>query len=184
MTKQEILDLERANSDKIHLLQEGSFWIAYERSAFRFVRTVKPYKVKKKMIKTVGCEVVSLGFPLKALYGIISEGGLEIVERTDKRITLRAPDPLTDEDFDLWKAESEVFIPKSKLQPELNPNENAYEMKTPSNAVTSVSGALMVIVHHIRNFSVENSTPMDCMFFVAELKRQIRETYTHNEALL
>ncbi len=187
MTKQEILDLEQANSDKIHLFKEGSFWIAYEKSAFRFIRTVKSYKVKKKWIKSTGAYITSLGFPSSALDGIVAVAGLEIIEQIEnRRIVLRAPNPLTDEDFDLWKAEVEVFVPKSKLQPEkpeLNPNENAYELKPLSNAAAPVSGVLAVIVHHISNFSIATSTPMECMLFVAELKRQIRE-YPNNEALL
>jgi hypothetical protein len=176
MTKQEILDLEQANSDKIHLLLEGSFWIAYEKSAFRFMRTVKPYKVKKKRIKIVECEMVSLGFPLSALEGLVSEGGLEIVERTDKLVSLRAPDPLTDEEFELWKTDVELFAPapKQNSTPKLNRNENDYEMTSRHTGSPDCEGE-MAIVRRIRDFSVENSTPMECLLFVAELKRQIRE---------
>jgi hypothetical protein len=182
MTKQEILDLEQSNSDKIHLLQEGSFWIAYEKSAFRFVRTVKPYEVKKKRVKIVDCEVVSLGFPVSALDKIVSEGGLEIVERGDKRITLRAPDPLTDEAFESWKADLELFIPDSKPTSELDRG-GAGEVKPPHVAAESDFGMQEVIVRRILDFGIENSTPMECMLFVSELKRQIRE-YRNKEAQL
>ena len=69
MTKKEIIELEQVNRDKIHLFQEGSFWIAYERSAMRFVRSVRPYKVTKKEIKSLGASIASLGFPISALDG-------------------------------------------------------------------------------------------------------------------
>ncbi|MDR1756205.1 MAG: hypothetical protein LBR65_04495 [Culturomica sp.] len=63
MTKKEILSLEQENVACIRLFLEGMFWIAYEQSAFRFFHSVRPHRVKKKFVKSVGCELVSLGFP-------------------------------------------------------------------------------------------------------------------------
>ncbi|MDR0907824.1 MAG: hypothetical protein LBM63_04375 [Rikenellaceae bacterium] len=155
MTTQEILDLEATNNDKIHLLREGGFWIAYEKSAFRWAKTVKPYKIKKKFVKTVGCEVVSLGFPTSALDAIVTQSVLEKVEETEKQVTFVAPDPLTDEEFNEWKAAVELFETKPKQQ----------------DAQTEATG----IARQILDFGIESATPIECMNFLAELKRQIRD---------
>jgi hypothetical protein len=111
MTKQEILNIEAANTDRINLFHEGSFWIAYERSAFRFVRSARPYRVTKRWIKNTGDFIASLGFLSSALEGIVAGEGLEILERTEsQRIALRAPGPFTNEEFYLWKSELEIFV--------------------------------------------------------------------------
>jgi hypothetical protein len=170
MTKKEIIELEQSNTDKIHLFQEGSFWIAYERSAMRFVRSVRPYKVKKKVIKSLGASIASLGFPIPALEGIIAEAGPETIVSTDnRRIVLNTAMRETDAEFEEWKAGLETFVPKSKTATATTatptetmnayPNINAYDENH--------------FVNRIRNFSVENSTPMECMNFVAEMRRQL-----------
>jgi hypothetical protein len=52
------------HSDTFHiqLYKEGVFWIAYEQSAYYF-GLQKGYKPTKKWVKTVGREIVSVGFP-------------------------------------------------------------------------------------------------------------------------
>jgi hypothetical protein len=185
MTKQEILNIEAANADRINLFHEGSFWIAYERSAFRFVHSVRRYKVSKKWIKSANAWIASLGFPVSALDGIVAAENLEIVEQTENnRIVLRAPQELPEGEFERWKAELEVFTPKTKLpqqQPELNVNENAYEVKPATeNATAPDLSAGVAIVHRVMNFSIESSTPMECMFFLADLKKLIREQLIPN----
>ena len=87
MTKKEIFELEIQNTDRIYLFLEGMFWIAYERSAFRFVHSVKPYQVKKKFIKNIGCELVSLGFPATALDAVAA--GLKRIDVSDKQIVFK-----------------------------------------------------------------------------------------------
>ncbi len=158
MTKKEIIELEQVNRDKIHLFQEGSFWIAYERSAMRFVRSVRPYKVTKKEIKSLGASIASLGFPISALDGIIAGAGPETVVSTDnRRVVLNTTVSETDAEFESWKTGLETFVPKSKI---------------PTESITVDAYDEDNIVNRIRNFSIENSTPMECMNFVAELRRQ------------
>jgi hypothetical protein len=99
MTKQEIIEQERVNTSHIILHLEGTFWIAYERSAHRFAKSVKPYSARKKYIKAAQQEIVSLGFPAVALDTL----GVEILERTEKQATLRAPQTFTEQEFDEWK---------------------------------------------------------------------------------
>ena len=61
----EILQLEKSNEGQIFLIKEGCFWRAYEKSAFRFSRLIRDFKITKKWIKYLNQEIVSIGFPLK-----------------------------------------------------------------------------------------------------------------------
>ena len=54
MTQKEIIEFEDTNSGVIRLYLEGSFYKAYERSAFAFCTRIKDYKVLRKESKTLG----------------------------------------------------------------------------------------------------------------------------------
>lgn len=78
MKKNEIVELEDCNCDKLYLFLEGFFWKAYEKSAFLFVTEVKPYRPIKKAIKKMNTEVVSIGFPASLIEQI--KQNLSVIE--------------------------------------------------------------------------------------------------------
>lgn len=164
MTKKEIFELESDNFDHIHLFLEGTFWIAYEKSAFRFVKFVRPYRIKKKFIKNVGSEMASLGFPTSALDGLSSSAPtLEIVSRSDKQATLKVHGTFTAEEFGQWKSEIPLLVPDTGN----HVSDTSPEVIDISNPIPG----LTEIICRIRNFDIGNKTPLECMFFISELKR-------------
>jgi len=66
MTQQEIIEREGSNRDSIWLYLEGSFYKAYERSAFAFCTRVRDYKILRKESKTLGRDILYVGFPMPA----------------------------------------------------------------------------------------------------------------------
>lgn len=63
-----ILQDEQQNAgDRIRLYAEGIFYKAYERSAWVACRVLHPFMVKKRAVRKVGQEVVSIGFPKTSL---------------------------------------------------------------------------------------------------------------------
>jgi hypothetical protein len=70
MTISAIRNLEqKAPNGNIRLYKEGTFWIAYERSAFHFFEYVKPYKILVRHYKQLDDKIVRLGFPVG--YGLL-----------------------------------------------------------------------------------------------------------------
>ena len=55
--------MESRNESSIHLIRDRKFFQAYEKSAFRFVKFLREYKVHHKFFKKIGADVVYLGFP-------------------------------------------------------------------------------------------------------------------------
>jgi len=53
-----------ADETKFTLFKEGLFYKCYNEDALIFTENVKEYKVNAKYIKSVGADVLSLGFPL------------------------------------------------------------------------------------------------------------------------
>ncbi|MDR0334140.1 MAG: hypothetical protein LBI15_11865 [Dysgonamonadaceae bacterium] len=51
----------------VNLYKEGIFWMAYEQSAYA-VCQIKPYIARKKYVKAVSAEVVSVGFAFLGAY--------------------------------------------------------------------------------------------------------------------
>ena len=63
-----ILQAEQQNDGAhIRLYSEGVFYKAYERSAWVACRVLHPFMVKKRAVRKVGQEVVSIGFPKTSL---------------------------------------------------------------------------------------------------------------------
>ncbi len=198
MTKQQVYDIETGNDDAIHLFREGTFWIAYERSAFRFVRSFKSYRVTKKYIQNIGRELVSLGFPGTILASL----ACEFISQGAAHVVLRSPwvEQGADE-FAEWKAGVELLAPKAPKVPKKSAAET---LDAASFAESASSGALPAtppaatpepseppitpmtteassafwaqeLVTRLRDFNLESKTPMECMFFVAELKKKASE---------
>lgn len=96
----QILAKEDANSNKIFLYREGIFYKAYERSAYAFVTTVQQFMVKKKLVKCVGREVVSLGFPTDS---IGSHFAKEAILETDNGVEIQLGSEIDIPAFEAWK---------------------------------------------------------------------------------
>lgn len=69
----EILSMESANESGIHLVRDRKFFQAYERSAHRFVKLLRAYRVHGKFVKKVSAELVYLGFPDTVLENLRAE---------------------------------------------------------------------------------------------------------------
>ena len=67
MTQKEIIEFEDTNTGVIRLYLEGTFYKAYERSAFAFCTRIKDYRVLRKESKTLGRDILYVGFPMSAL---------------------------------------------------------------------------------------------------------------------
>ena len=63
MTHKEIIDIEQENTGYINLHLEGTFYKAYEQSAFAFCTRIEAYNVLRKESKTLGRDILYVGFP-------------------------------------------------------------------------------------------------------------------------
>lgn len=64
MTKLEICEIEDANPGVVYLYPEGSFFKAYQRSAWLLCSRVHPFKVSARPLKGLDGPLLSVGFPL------------------------------------------------------------------------------------------------------------------------
>ena len=185
MTQQEILGREDAGSNEIHLYLEGIFWKAYEYSAYRFTFGICAFMVKKKFIRTLSRDMVSIGFPMdslkkhSALFDLVSEG--------DKQCTIIPKSCTPPMPFEEWRASIPLEVKKVTPSvvnrpplPSREPTDREREMaeaaaeKSRLEAMFSGGKSFAEkIVDEIRHYNLANVTPMECMMWLSQLKTRI-----------
>ena len=125
LTQKEIIDREQTNTDSVWLYLEGSFYKAYERSAFAFCTRIKDYKVLRKESKTLGRDILYVGFPMTALDRTLADSIVRTID--DKTLRIVLPTPISLCDFEEWRDLKEVEMASRAM---LTPYSNVIE-KTP-----------------------------------------------------
>ncbi len=143
---------------EVRLYKEGIFWIAYEQSAY-IISCVKTLKPTKKLVKKLGKEVISVGFPDSSLEKIISMYTLK--ERRDTLVVMETDIPCNEIAYQQWKDQTEITIP-SPIQVTEQPAIELAVQKRESS-----------VVERVLAFDMGNSTPMQCFIFLNELQQSI-----------
>lgn len=157
-----LLSRERANSGTLYFYREGVFYKAYEQSAYLFVKYVKPFQVKKRFVKSVKQEVVSIGFPTNSLYNYFSK---EQVVEHDNEARVELDKKIDVGEFERWRAD----IP---LMEEL-PHRIAMNITQGNSALLTATAPEKQVAMQVRMFPIEAKTPLDCMLFLSEIKKQL-----------
>lgn len=155
----------------IHLFREGTFYRAYEWSAWLCVRYFTELKVTHRLLKG-GEDIVFVGYPLTSIdrytpHGaVISPSGDKSVEMT-LPAEVFAPDADTEslqKGFEDWK--------------QCQPLTDASKKKVEEEKVRSARNAhprLTDVMLRILAYPIEQHSPMECMAFLADIKQQISE---------
>lgn len=173
----EILEIEsrRHSVDEcrvINLFQEGTFYRAYEWSAWLCVRYIQQFKSTKRYFKNLEDCLVFVGFPVTSLQKYTPEK-FETKINDDKSVLLLLPDDIFTEDTDVqllgeaysnWK-QSVPFTESSKK--ELEQDKGGVNHNKPER--------LTDILHEVLAYPIEQKSPMDCMIFLAEVKKKIAQ---------
>ena len=156
----------------IHLIPEGTFYRAYEWSAWLCHRYVSQFKPTHRLLKNTEDSVVFVGFPMTSLERHTPEGAT-VAEQEDKTIALILAENVFGEttteqlqtDFANWK--KSIPLVKSKEQGTKNQDKNV-------QVDVSVEG----IMKRILAYPIEQHSPMEAMAFLSEIKQQLSERVT------
>lgn len=169
MILKDIVKAEANNNNNIILLRQGIFWKAYEKSAYAFCKHIKPFMVKKKYFKSVNDEIVSIGFPISSTRNIL-KGRTVLLEEEKKMIV--SIDEIDHEEFLNWKKAQTLTAvsPAAATMPT-----NGFE-RVGYNGSREMSGygnPEKEVITRIKMLNLESKTPFECMFFLAEIKKQL-----------
>lgn len=177
MQLKEVFAKEQSRKEKvdyrtIYLIPEGTFYRAYEWSAWLCHRYVSQFKPTHRLLKNTEDSVVFVGFPMTSLERHTPEGAT-VAEQEDKTIALILAENVFGEttteqlqtDFANWK--KSIPLVKSKEQGTKNQDKNV-------QVDVSVEG----IMKRILAYSIEQHSPMEAMAFLSEIKQQLSERVT------
>lgn len=159
----EILEIEKTNFENIYLFKEGFFWRVYEKSAWRFLKNIREYRVFRKYVKAVKQDIVYLGFPETILQEILSDvetryAVSHIIRKTDTSIEIQGFPEMSG--FELWKDEWTIANIKP-ASPIVSENPNMHNE----------------IIRKIKEYPIISKTPVEAFNFLAELQKQLYELY-------
>lgn len=150
---------EDTNSGFIHLHKEGSFWKAYERSAYLLCTQVRQLKVSQRVVKSLaGRVVVSVGFPVAHQERTLP-ASLAVVTSSDTLLTVAASAPFDAEGYDAWRRSLSAVG-----------SEDASASGT-AIAEEAIRSSEAFVVDALRHFDLAHSTPLDTMDFVNRLQQ-------------
>lgn len=168
----DILETERLRADmaqclRINLFKEGTFYRAYEWSAWLCVRYVHEFKTTRRLMKNTDESMVFIGFPVTSLQkffgddvAVNDDGSVSVSLRSDVFGEGSSADTLAVE-FSNWKQSVPLTEnSKKRLDEERNP-------------ATAGPQRLTDIMHDILSYPIESRTPMESMSFLSELKTRL-----------
>lgn len=168
------IEHQRESTEEIHLFKEGTFWRAYEMSAWLCVRCPHEFKATKRQMKEVEQPVVFIGFPASSFEKWVPADMVR-QDVADKHVIVRVNTerlPSTDsaelaDMFEIWKDNVELSVaakPKDKPKP-LN------EDLKPADSVHSLTD----VMKQILAYPLESKSPVDNMLFLAKLRSLLSE---------
>lgn len=170
MTTKGIMELERENLHTIILLREGIFWKAYEKSAYAFHHQIQPYKLTKKHVPSVNGELVSLGFPTGVTDNLLS--GRKVLLSEDYKMIIES-ESIDIAAFEAWKEQIPLMAPIVK---DGVAREGMVTMtRTPHQVTLPHTTDVVRIIENIKLFNLESKTPVECMLFLMDIKKQLAE---------
>mgnify|MGYP002852209876 CR=1 FL=1 len=176
----DILETERSRATcddwrKIHLFQEGSFYRAYEASAWLCHRYISQFRVTHRHVKGIEQSIAFVGFPVTGLEKRVPEGA-HVEEVGEKHLALVLPSTCVSGDADAqvdafgeWKQQQ----PMSEAKKTDEDKDRGKKRLDPDSETMPQS--LSAIVRQVLSYPVESRSPIDCMLFLSEVKRNIAQ---------
>ena len=168
-------ELSGGHRDILHLHREGSFYRAYEWSAFLACRYLHEFKVNKRIFMGVEQPVAFIGFPETSIGKWMPEGA-EQTAVDEKHFAVRLPELLfggdTAEVLDAAFTEWKDAVPLTESQAK---GEKKVKVQTGVDLVAGKEGGatLTSVMQRILAYPIESKSPLESMAFLADVKRQL-----------
>lgn len=180
MQLSEIIEKEKLREDidlcrKAYLYREGKFLRAYEWSAWLFVKYVNDFKVTTRQSKSSDMPVSMIGFPSSSMDKFTPLGAL-VEPQPDGSVILIFSSESIPDDADIKSMASEYAEWKNQ-QPVSENKKEKKEIERDSFDVEDYHFShritLSSVMQRILAYPLERKSPMECVEFISDLKRQL-----------
>ena len=162
-----------ADKTQFTLYKEGLFYKCYNEDAMVFSKCVKDYKISVKFVKNVGAMVMSLGFPISS----VAKGNMSLEFISEKIGAKKNEENVDNVVFILDNANVKRNY---NIRAEALKQEMAVDMlKEPELPYKSID-VLDSIANMIKDFDLANSTPMQGLNFIQQLKSVLNNREKNN----
>lgn len=172
MTISEKID-NSANHTRFTLYKEGLFYKCHNEDAMVFVKNIREYKVSKNFVKSVGEDVYSIGFPVSeikkgslSLANILEKIGAKSFEESGDDVIFILDNAEVKSNYNIWIDTLKQEMPVAMV-------------KEPESPYMSID-VLGSITDMIKDFDLANSTPMQGLNFIQQLKSVLNNRDKNN----
>ena len=156
----------------IYLIPEGTFYRAYEWSAWLCHRYVSQFKPTHRLLKNTEDSVVFVGFPMTSLERHTPEGAI-VAEQEDKTVAVILPETAFGENVTIEQLQTDYTNWKKSV-----PLVKTKEQGTKENSELRIKNFELDILKRILAYPIEQHSPMEAMAFLSEIKQQLSERVT------
>ncbi|MBP3763759.1 MAG: hypothetical protein J6I49_07775 [Bacteroidales bacterium] len=172
----DILEMERRRGTAeqcatMHLFKEGTFYRAYEWSAWLMVHYFTELKVTHRLLKG-GEDIVFVGFPLTSLERYVPQGA-DVQPSGEAVVEVRLPETAFPPDADAGTLQA-GFADWKQAQPLTEASKKKADEEKRA-ADRNAHPRLTDIMLRIVAYPVEQHSPMECMAFLSDVKQQISQ---------
>jgi len=155
MSIQEILKAEEQNKDEIYLYRQGLFLKAFQSSAMRFEKRLKPYQISVKRSQKLNVNIFSLGFPASQWprFKNLCEENFYSVHGSEESVLKIIVGLDADGEYERWC--QKILDARRRHESECSVKDN--------------------VVQELLSFPTTNKTPLQAMQFLNELQKRLRD---------
>lgn len=174
---QEIIETEKQRADAeqartLFLYMEGSFYRAYEWSAWLWCKKIKDFTPTHRKVKSLEQTIIHIGCPVSSFLKHVPEGATHTIG-TDGTVALQLPELMFPEGIDAAIMEQE-FLEWKQAVPVVESKKNP---KTQEQQIPSVESpqptTLTAIAQRILAFPIEKKSMIECVSFLSDIKTQL-----------
>lgn len=157
----------------MNLFVEGSFFRAYEWSAWLCYNYMSNFKILHRRFKGVDKSVIFLGFP-KTSFKKWAKEGMELKQIDEKRYCVVIPlSSFNDVGYEDLKAQFDEWKSGIPLTKEQEKTDSGREILTPSVTGNPQRVSIMGVMQQIIAYPIEEKSPVDCANFLTNIRRQL-----------
>ena len=171
------VEAQRASEEQcraVYLFPEGTFFRAYEWSAWLCVRYIQQFKPTKRLFKNEETSLVFVGFPVTSLEKHTPEGAA-VSRAADGSVCLVLPAALLPAPLDVQS----LGIDYQNWKQSVPLTENSKkELAAAGKGFPSSGGRpmrLTEILQEILSYPIEQRSPLESMAFLADIKKEVAE---------
>ncbi len=178
----DILEIEKMRTSvddwrQVNLFQEGSFYRAYEVSAWLCCCHLHEFKVTNRNMKGIEQLVTFVGFPLTSIEKW-KPAEAQVTQVAEKQMLLTLPTSVwtdgtdvknLEEVFMAWK--SDLPLSETSSHKVAEPTKEEGAMREERKGGERVS--LFSVAHDVLEFPLERKSPIDCMLFLADIRQKL-----------